>query len=557
MRATAGLIVAFASSVSAQETARVSVDSSGVGADDDSYGYVSVVSADGRFVAFSSNATNLVHNDTNGFTDVFVHDRSMGTTQRVSVDSSGAQGNAYAFFLEFAISADGSSVAFVSLASNLVPNDTNQDEDIFVHDLATGITERVSVDSNGGQAVGGAGLLRNRMPALSADGRVASFSSPANNLVPGDTNNTYDLFVHDRMSGVTERISVDPSGAEADDASFESALSSDGRFVAFTSLATNLVPGDTNGHLDVFVRDRSNGTTERVSVDSNGLEADRDCFTPTLSSDARYVAFASDATNLVPGDNNQDWDVFVHDRATGTTERVSVDSSGAEANGMSWYASISGDGMRVAFESSATNLVAGDTNQCTDVFVHDRSTGATERESVASDGSEGDCDSIVASISGNGRDVVFSSCATNLVASDGNGLVDVFVRHDCGAAQSSNYGIGLAGTYGVPALTSSSPILGTTVDVSIGNSLGAPTIGLLFVGTTRAQVHTRFGGDLLVLPTLAVPQSFSFGLNVLSGTLPLDDALCGATLDLQVVEADPGAILGVSFSQGLELVLGH
>jgi len=549
-------MVAGTAEASAQETVRVSVDSSGAEADNDSYGYVSVLSADGRFVVFSSIATNLVPNDMNGFCDLFVHDRSTGTTQRVSVDSNGAEGNADAQAWEFTISADGSSVAFVSVASNFVPNDTNQNEDIFVHDLATGTTERANVDSNGGQAAGGALYPGSRMPALSADGRVVAFSSYASNLVPGDTNGKFDNFVHDRTTGATERISVDSSGAQADDHSGESALSADGRFVAFTSLATNLVPGDHNGHLDVFVRDRSTGITERVSVDSSGLETDRDCFTPTLSTDARYVTFTSDATNLVPGDTNGCNDVFVHDRVSGTTERVSVDSSGAEADGLSWSASISGDGMRVAFESYATNLVAGDTNGCNDVFVHDRTTGATERMSVASDGSEDDCGAFIGSISGNGRVVAFCSCATNLVASDGNGRFDVFVHYDCGA-QSSNYGTGLAGTNGVPALTSTSPILGTTVDVSIGNSLGAPTIGLLFVGTTQAQIHTRFGGDLLVLPTLAVPMNFSFGFNVLSGTLPLDDVLCGVTLDLQVVEADPGALLGVSFSQGLELVLGH
>jgi Tol biopolymer transport system component len=544
-------------SARAQETVRVSVDSSGAEADNDSYGYVSVLSADGRFVVFSSIATNLVPNDMNGFCDLFVHDRSTGTTQRVSVDSNGAEGNADAQAWEFTISADGSSVAFVSVASNFVPNDTNQNEDIFVHDLATGTTERANVDSNGGQAAGGALYPGSRMPALSADGRVVAFSSYASNLVPGDTNGKFDDFVHDRTTGATERISVDSSGAQADDHSGETALSADGRFVAFTSLATNLVPGDTNGHLDVFVRDRSNGTTERVSVDSNALEADRDCFTPTLSSDARYVAFASDATNLVPGDNNQDWDVFVRDRATGTTERVSVDSSGAEANGTSWYASISGDGMRVAFESSATNLVPGDTNGCNDVFVHDRTTGATERMSVASDGSEDDCGAFIGSISGNGRVVAFCSCATNLVASDGNGLVDVFVRHDCGAAQSSNYGTGLAGTFGVPSLASDLPVLGATLNVYCENSLRAPTVGILFLGFQRAQLHTHFGGDLLLLPALCVPITFSFGLDTFTGSLPDDDLLCGEVVDLQVVEADAGAVKGVSFTQGLEIVLGR
>lgn len=541
----------------AQETHRLSVDSSGAEANGNSFGYVRATSSNGRYVVFAGDATNLVPNDTNGFIDVFVHDRTTGVTQRVSVDSSGAESNADSHHWEFTISGDGSTVAFVSSASNLVPNDTNQNEDVFVHNLATGSTERVSIDSFGNQASGGALFPGSGFPSVSSNGQLISFSSFADNLVPGDTNSTFDVFSHDRSNGVTERLSVDSNGVEANDASGDSSVSADGLVVAFTSLASNLVPSDNNVTYDVFVRDRTSGTTTRVSLDSTGSEGDAASYSPTVSADARYVSFLSEASNLVSGDQNGQTDVFVHDRVTGITERVSVDSSGFESNGTSDFQSMSSDGTRIAFQSEATNLVSGDSNANYDVFVHDRSTGETERVSIATDGSEGNYDSFGGSISGDGRVVVYCSLSTNLVDLDTNGMFDVFIRDACGPAQAFNYGSGVPGTNGVPLLTSQVPVIGTTVTVSIGNSLGAPTIGLLFVGYSRAQLHTKFGGDLLLLPSLIVPMTFSFGTNSLTGTIPLDDVLCGVTLDFQVVEADPGAVLGVSFSPGLELILGR
>src|SRR5205814_1263965 len=196
----------------------------------------------------------------------------------------------------------------------------------------------------------------------SADGRFVAFAAWARNLAPGDTNGFGDVFVHDRGTGVTERLSVDGAGTEANDTIHQPAISADGRFVAFVSAATNLVPGDTNGLSDVFVHDRRTRRTERVSVDSAGTQADGASASPALSADGRFVAFSSSATNLVPGDTNGQADVFVHDRRTGTTERVSVDSAGTGANGWSERPSISADGRFVAFCSYATNLVPRDTN---------------------------------------------------------------------------------------------------------------------------------------------------------------------------------------------------
>src|SRR5947207_2433895 len=316
--------------VSAQTTERVSVSSAGneqIGLPPDGPTPPPSISANGRFVAFDSPATNLVAGDTNGRSAVFVHDRRSGTTERVSVDSAGDQGNSYSgtIIRDYGVtmSADGRFVAFVSAATNLVAGDTNGVADVFVHDRQTRTTERVSVDSAGTEG-NGASIFSE----ISADGRFVAFWSSATNLVPGDTNGVADVFVHDRQTRTTERVSIDSAGYQANSASTYSAISADGRFVAFVSTATNLVPGDTNGGQDVFVHDRRTGTTERVSVDSAGTESNGSSERPAISADGRFVAFWSSATNLAPGDTNSLIDVFVHDRRAPapTTTTVSFDS---------------------------------------------------------------------------------------------------------------------------------------------------------------------------------------------------------------------------------------
>jgi Tol biopolymer transport system component len=345
-------------------TTRVSVDSAGAEANGPSYG--SSLSADGRFVAFWSSATNLVAGDTNGKGDIFVHDRLAGATLRVSVDSAGAQANDDSSISS--ISGDGQSVAFASDATNLVPGDTNLVTDIFVHDLQTGTTTRASVSASGAE-----GSMESLSPTLSADGRYVAFESPSWNLAPGDVCCQTDIFVHDRLTGATSRVTTDDSGAEGEGPSIHASISADGRFVAYVSYAAHLVPGDTNSRPDVFVYDRERGVTERVSVDSAGGQGNGDSnFGCSISADGRFVAFESTATNLVPGDTNATYDVFLHDGLTGATTRVSVEPAGAQANDRSYYPSISADGRFVAFESLASNLVVQDTNAQADVFVRDR-----------------------------------------------------------------------------------------------------------------------------------------------------------------------------------------
>jgi Tol biopolymer transport system component len=344
-------------------TTRVSISTSGRQANDASFG-PATISADGRYVAFSSIASNLVAGDTNGATDVFVRDRVRGTTTLVSAATSGASAGGG----EPAISADGRYVAFISSANNLVAGDVGDFQDVFVRDLISRTTTRVSVATGGTQANGDSF----GPAAISANGRYIAFGSSATNLVAGATSG---VFVRDRVGRTTTLVSVATGGAKASGA--QPAISADGRYVAFASIASNLVAGDTNGIVDVFVRDRFARATTRVNISTlraqtahTDIDTTReDSTAPAISADGRYVAFLSGAGNLVARDTNAAGDAFVHDRVAGTTTRVSVATAGTQANQRSTDPAISADGRYVTFSSDASNLVAGDTNGTADVFV--------------------------------------------------------------------------------------------------------------------------------------------------------------------------------------------
>jgi Tol biopolymer transport system component len=415
----AGLALPAAGTLAAGETVRVSVAPDGAEGNDMSLS--PSISADGRYVAFESDATNLVAGDTNRRWDIFVHDRQTRTTTRVSLASDGTQGNGGSY--SPSISADGRYVAFRSRASNLVAGDTNGNWDVFVHDRQTRTTTRVSLASDGAE-----GNDDSYSPSISANGRYVAFHSYASNLGAGDTNGKWDVFIHDRETRTTTRVSLASDGTQGNDESWSPAISADGRYVAFESDAANLVAGDTNGKSDVFVRDRETRTTTRVSLASDGTEGNDDSFSSSISADGRHVAFRSQASNLVAGDTNGEGDIFVHDRQTRTTTRVSLASDGTPGNGASYGPSISADGRYVAFYSRASNLVAGDTNGSWDAFVRDREARTTTRVSLTSDGTQGNGASFPSSISADGRHVAFHSNADNLVAGDTNGRNDVFVR---------------------------------------------------------------------------------------------------------------------------------
>jgi len=416
----AALLLLPAAGAAPGATFRVSVAGGGVQSDGRSS--VPAISADDRYSAFHSDASNLVSGDTNFAKDVFVHDRSTSQTERVSVAGSGAEGNADSF--SPAISANGRFVAFYSAASNLVDGDANGVNDVFVRDRQERTTVRVSLAPGGASSNGGSSS-----PSISADGRFVAFLSDASNLVADDLNRLRDVFVVDRQTGTTTRASVDSAGAEANLESFSPVLSADGRFVVFTTFAFNLVADDINEGSDVFVRDLQAHTTTRVSVYEGGYEAEGDSLRPAISADGRIVAFDSDAWNLAWGDTNDVFDVFVHDRETGVTTRVSVDDSGGQADGASLRPALSADGRYVAFYTEAANLVAGDTNAASDVLIYDRQSGAEKRVSVAGGGVEANGDSLRPALSADGRVVVFESNASNLVDGDSNGFTDVFL-HD-------------------------------------------------------------------------------------------------------------------------------
>ena len=398
--------------------ARVSVATDGTEADD--YSVEVAISRDGHFVAFWSGATNLVPGDTNGTGDIFLRDQVAGTTIRVSVASDGSQANAYNYVP--AISADGRFVSWISSATNLVAGDTNGLDDIFVHDLQTKITTRVSVATDGTQA---RGISMN--PSLSADGRYVAFESEAPNLVP-DTFGS-NIFVHDRETGVTELVSRSYDGSPTEfPGSAMPRISADGRYVAFESGSSKIVPGDVNGQGDIFLCDRVTHATTLVSVPEAGAVADNSAYRPTPSDGGRYVAFLSYASNMVPGDSNNGPDVFVRDLTLGTTTRVSVWADGTQNPQESGYPVMSADGRYIAFETRGHLGMSADPWGYQDVHIKDRVTGAVSIASLARNDRAANNQSGYPAISADGLSVGFYSYATDLVTNDSNGKADVFVQ---------------------------------------------------------------------------------------------------------------------------------
>ncbi|MET0499045.1 MAG: malectin domain-containing carbohydrate-binding protein [Steroidobacteraceae bacterium] len=430
------------------------------------------ISADGRYVAFASLASNFVPGMPTGIY-IFVRDRQAGTTQLVSVAANGSPASTVEFFT---MSADGRYVAFDSWMHELVPGDTNSKSDVYVRDRVLGFTERVSVTSTGAQGADGGGFddHGSSRSSISRDGRYISFIS-SSRLVPEDTDTAYDMYLRDRVAHTTERIGTEGETGRSAGQSFSSisadgryvafeisgrifigdrqastsamiplgnsvtgggdsktdrSLSADGRYTAFASPA-KLVAGTSDGlYPDVFVQDAQTHIIEVASVGRDGEPANAESFYPAINASGRYVAFASFASNLVgPGNLDYISDIYLRDRDTRSTELISVNTSGGEGDGTSWYAAISADGRFVAFASEADNLVSGDTNQMFDVFVRDRRLGTTRRVSVSSTGEQSNGDSIGLAISADGRYVAFDSWASNLVANDTNGGTDVFV-HD-------------------------------------------------------------------------------------------------------------------------------
>jgi Tol biopolymer transport system component len=326
------------------------------------------ISANGRYVAFDT-AAKLVPEDTQFFEDVYVWDRETGATTRASVSSTGEQANSSSVispssFSGIAISRDGRYVAFNSAATNLAPGDTNALQDVFVRDRVAGTTVRIAAESTGEAASqpDGSKLIGIGRPAISLDGRFVSFASARAFTVPGGLllRESADVYVRDMQTGVTTRLS---KGAERGEADFVTALDRDGAHVAFSSSANDLVPGDTNGLADVFVRNLRTGAMVRVPAETTGEPKVLRIEDPSLSRTGRFLAFTSASD---PGI----WvNVYVHDLDTGRSRRLSKNPNDEFGKGFNGDARISADGRFVSFLSADSTLVPNDTNDRADVFV--------------------------------------------------------------------------------------------------------------------------------------------------------------------------------------------
>jgi Tol biopolymer transport system component len=323
------------------------------------------------------------------------------------------------------VSGDGRYVAFESHGTNLVPRDTNEGIDVFVKDTLTGLTRRVSTTSEGTQAIEpGPDPLVQTGASISADGRHVAFTSNATNLVPGDTNGTEDVFVKDLVTGETIRVSVASDGGQAEGGFgiHRTSISADGRHVAFVSPSPNLVAGDANGVPDAFVHDWATGETRRVSVAFDGAELNGPVANVRLSADGRVVAFSSWAFNAAPSDTDSSLDTFVRDLPGGVTEHVSIGPGGLQGTAGGGEPSLSADGRLVAF--TANGLVPGDATATDDVYLRDRLTGEIRLASVASDGRQADRESNVGELSADGGRLAFQSLAHNLAPGDPGGIFD-------------------------------------------------------------------------------------------------------------------------------------
>jgi hypothetical protein len=380
-----------------------------------------VASENGRYIAFITFASDVLPSDPNTRTDFYLKDVRTGEVTLVSANDQGIVGNdASGIPVAFGISNNGRYVAFGSNASNLVPNDSNGNiSDVFVKDVRTGDVTLISADRQGQQGNGDS-----QSASISDAGRYVAFESSATNLAPDDTNGTSDVFVKELRTGRLLLASSDSEGNEGNSFSVDPSISGNGRFIAFQSFASNLVPDDTNGTIDVFVKDLRTGEIARASTDSQGNQVEGESLAPSISGNGRYVAFQSTAS-LVSEDTNTSFDVYVKDLRTDEVALVSTNPQGSAGNDFSGIPSISGNGRYVTFESSATDLVADDDNGEPDIYMKDLRTDEVTLVSEALGGGSGNLNSAGPYVTNDG-DVVFASRSSDLVAQDTNALFDIF-----------------------------------------------------------------------------------------------------------------------------------
>jgi hypothetical protein len=379
------------------------------------------LSEDGRYMAYwAPSFLSLDPADTNGVPDIYVMDRATLTHTLVSVNTAGVAGNNYSWSAQ-CISDNGLHAAFNSLATNLDTPDTNGFYDSFVRHLSTHVTIRASVTSTGGEPNDHVQTI-----AVSTDGRFVLFTTAATNMVPADTNGVSDVYLRDTVMNVTTLVSVSTAGVVGNQASHNAQMTPDARFVVFLSASTNLVAGDTNATLDVFVRDTQANTTTRVSLTTAGTQSALGGSVADISADGRYVAFVSAGTEFSAGDTNGKTDVFLRDTMLNTTTRISKTSTDGQLDDYVASCFMSSDGQRIAYLSAATNIVPGDTSGSTlDVFAYDRVSDMVTRLSVGPAGQNFNQPISNYSMSGNGRYVAISTQSNNIFSGTGWGWVGV------------------------------------------------------------------------------------------------------------------------------------
>lgn len=397
----------------------VSVSTTGEQGNNHSESYPIAISADGSFIGFLSVASNLVMTDTNSGHDVFVRDRNLGTTEIISVDDEGNQTMGYNFGSAHGFSNDNRLVVFSHWVGNIVPNDNGID-DVYVRDLETGTIERISESPTGEPGNHNSGF-----PAIAGNGNMVTFATEAGNIT-GQANGFTQIVAVNRVTNLRTQVSVGILGELGNGNSLFPAISQDGNLIVFVSNASNLLPKDSP-YPDIFLRDIAAGTTV-VVTEGVAKTANNYLFRPYIAEEGEYVLFASPAADLIKNDNNNTWDAFVYSVVDGTIERISTNSTNEEANAASFACGISADGRFVAFGSDATNLVQGDTNGWNDIFVKDRLTNETVLLSYAYDGSPGNNHSGNCGLSADGRTIAFNSDSSNLVPVDVGMYRDVFAR---------------------------------------------------------------------------------------------------------------------------------
>ncbi len=413
---TLGLTLASTQTIAATME-RVSIGNDGSQANEAHIRRNSAISTDGRYVVFS--AEGLTPGAT--YSNVYLRDRTTNTTELVSISSSGAYRNESSSTNSAGVNADGRYITFTaSLLDGIVGS-----LDVYVRDRTTGTTELISTPGQAGR--------NSQDTSISDNGRYVIFSSNAATLVSGDTNGVSDIFVRDRVTGTTERVSVASNGTEANGVSQSTSISGDGRYVAFTSGADNLVPNDTNGVADLFLHDRATGTTKRVNVANDGTQSSSPISGSNgfkLSSDGHYTTFTSN-DSLSTEDTNSSTDIYVYDQVNDTVELISRAYDGSSTNGLSLAPSISANGRYVSFATIASNIVEGGIPNFLGIIINDRLTQTSEMVDVPDDGV-----SIAngysfgySGLSGDGRHIAFTSLASNLVTGDldTNSNWDVFV----------------------------------------------------------------------------------------------------------------------------------